>query len=208
MDSDRGKKSNTTAETKSTETLWFDSRELLDGEDSKSIQDELGAFTQLLSAQTNLTRCQLSSSSTASILNAPTRARPFQLRFKPIHQAEPHEEVPIFSRNYAGQARNRNAELLLELQDRQMKQVERLADMDERVRRVSCKLSEFKPESKLQMNRSNETTNEMSSNDLEDKNPRWSAALARCSLWFAWPIFLMLALDRFWPPRCGAPQVD
>lgn len=201
-----------------TTTLWFDSRELLDETEASysaghSIQDELGAFSRLLEAQAISTRGKLYSNliHETSLFRDSATPKFVKRRFKPIHQAEPHEEVPIFRQNVSTSTRNLTAELILKLQDKLMKQVERIADMDERVCRVSyqllsdgcCNSSEL--QTRLGSNEIDGTQlNE--AKDKEEPHCRWSASLSRV-VWFAWPIFLISALDKYWP-RCGATQVD
>jgi hypothetical protein len=176
-------------------TLWLDSRELLDNNERDLAQDDLGAFSRLLREQA----CKIKRN------NKYITPSPAVHRFKPNHPAESHEPVPVFGRNERSPISRRNlaAESILKLQEKLMIHLERVADMDERVFRMGqrqhlCKC--VKLDSHHKTSRETRLANEICllTDANADKESPWSDALYR-ALWFAWPIILLSALDKYWP---------
>lgn len=207
-------------------TLWLDSRELLDpGEWHVSERDPLRMLLEPTKTKLTITSLEESSyhhyrSCQRSLIQDYQTRRITNLRglhmrkqFKPIHNGGAQSEnVPVFEGNahhvapsFVSRA-DPAAELIIRLQDRLMVLIEKIAAMDEKLREVDKRMT-----CRRRANESppgSESSRELCPGHQDLRGSLVDGESATASdwpsvplriLWFAWPILLLSAWNRFWP---------
>lgn len=174
------------------ETLWYDSKELLSGDEADQSDNEDEAIRRLL--EFNLRKCRPFD---RRLEFGPSRRLLLRGRFKPLNKSG-CENLTIFGSNNgdqnstrktpniesgAGLPRSKYAETILELRWRLQAVTRRLEGADTSLSRLRL---EDGPTATATPSR-------------EDENPLWASSLSKL-FWLAWPILLLAVLNKYWPP--------